>query len=130
MNRSHVLHCYCLIVEDMVTNSVSPERDSIALSLDARFLVSIKPLYLDQCTIKDQCMLACLCWSAFLSFRLNPTIARQLAHGKPRLNLVAVLKTAKVHCTELCSSNTCTFVAAPKIEDGVKMSSRLHFHRE
>ena len=127
MNRSLVLHCYYLIVEDMVTDGVSPESDSIALSLDARFLVSIKPLYLDQCTIKDQCMLACLCWSAFLSFRLNPAIARQLARGKPRLKLMAVLKTAKVNCTELCSCSTCTFVAAPKI-DGVKMSRCLRFH--
>ena len=43
-NRRLVSRCYSLIVEDMVTDGVSPERDSIAGSLDARFLVSMKLL--------------------------------------------------------------------------------------
>lgn len=91
MNRSLVSRCYCLIVIDMVTDGVSPESESIAVSLDARFLVSIKPLCLDQRGIKEQCMLTCFCCSTLLLFGLNPAIARQLARGKPQLNLVAVL---------------------------------------
>ena len=40
-NHWLALRCYSLIVEDIVTDGVSPERDLIAVSLDARFLVSI-----------------------------------------------------------------------------------------
>ena len=43
-NHWLALRCYSLIVEDIVTDGVSPERDLIAVSLDARFLVSIWPL--------------------------------------------------------------------------------------
>ena len=79
----------------MVTDGVSPERDSIAVSLDARFLVSIKPLgsaYGKTVGKRPvQCFIHALCWSTLLLLRVNPAIARQLARGKPRLNLVAVL---------------------------------------
>ena len=79
----------------MVTDSVSPERDSIAVSLDARFLVSIKPLgsaYGKTVGRRPvQCFIHALCWSTLLLLRVNPAIARQLACGKPRLNLVVVL---------------------------------------
>ena len=72
----------------MVTDGISSERDSIAVSLDARFFVSVKPLGSDQCMLYT---CDALCWNTLLLLRLNPAIARQCARGKPRLNLVVVL---------------------------------------
>lgn len=64
--------------------------------------VSIKPLYLDRRTIKEQCLLTCFCLSTLLS---KPKIPRQLARGKPRLNLCACpFKTARINYTEFIHS--------------------------
>ena len=105
-NRSLHLRCYYLIVEDTVTDGVCTESDSIAVKFGCSISCFCKASILGSAYDKRAVHAYMLfCWSTLLSFRLNPTIARQLARGKPRLNL-KILKMASAQAVE--TSVTCT----------------------